>query len=68
MVNITLLLAIIVISLPKPSKKTLNMTPRTKQSNGGATPGRAKANALAEIPLALWQSKVVTIKLYIKIF
>ena len=34
---------------------------------GGATPGRAKANALAEI-LPPWQSKVVVIKLYTKIF
>jgi len=33
-------------------------------SIGSATPGRARANAVAEIPLP-WQSKVVIIKLYI---
>src|SRR6218665_508135 len=36
-------------------------------SSGGATPGCARANALAEIPPP-WQSKVEIIKLYIKIF
>jgi len=35
--------------------------------SGGATPGHARANALAEISPP-WQSKVVIIKLYIKIF
>ena len=34
--------------------------------SGGATPGRAMANALAEIRPP-WQSKVVIIKLHIKI-
>jgi len=34
---------------------------------GSVTPGRARANALAEIPLP-WQSKVVIIKLNKKIF
>jgi len=36
--------------------------------SGGATPGLARANALAEIP-PHWQSKVaIIVKLYIKIF
>ena len=39
--------------------------------SGDATPEHARANGLAEIPLPWllpWQSKVVIIKLYMKIF
>jgi len=38
--------------------------------SGGATPRRARANAVAEIPpswLPPWQSKVVKIKFYIEV-
>ena len=38
-----------------------------RKLSGGATSGRARANALAEI-LPPWQSKVLIIKLYINIF
>jgi len=47
-----------------PSRKSTQ-----ERSSGGATPGRARAIALAEIPPPLlppWLSKVVAIKLYIK--
>ena len=36
-------------------------------TSGGATPGRARSNALAEIPLP-WLSKFIMVKLLVNIF